>query len=1333
MNRRETVERAAEQWAKELTDESGRNRLLYYRELRVGTLSLGDADPRALKSLLGGKKVRAQELFPNDHFDDAVRRIRAVNRKAVANYEEKGINTLFLGWGMATWKPASSSATPNAPVLLCPVDLERTGAAEVDFDLRLSGDWTLNEALLQHLDNEFDVDVSGESLMDPYGDGEQISEKEEQAIFAELSRRAERVPGFDIDEQVVLGNFMFKKMPMVNDINNNIEALARHNLIAAIAGDEEAEESVRADHASTVTPSMPDHTPPQQEFLVLDADSSQNAAINAALAGESFVLQGPPGTGKSQTISNLIATMMAQGKSVLFVAEKRAAIDAVSKRLTKVGLDGFVMDLHGGVSSRKELARQLDKSFAAIKQTPQVDHQDLHQKLELSRQELSGYAEALHSERKPWGISYFEVLWRLMQLEASGSQNGDKPQPLMWIPPPALSELDEAVAQQVRRDIRDWADWAEPLCSGRSPWSGARITTDKEARRALDACTRLSYEIISAWQAQQRVLADDLGIDDPGSISRWGEVVGEVADLARGIAKTELALTLDVFDRDVNRLAEDMVPAAKNVFIRLFNKRYKAAKAELKSLQPESSTLERRAAAEAVDAARNQARRWAELGCIGLPRVPANAEEAAEAFAEMKNTIDELALLLPEGRLAAETIDGISQTILELLDDQRTLLSLPRLAEVEQRLQVAHVGPLIDRVADNALSPAGLEAAFDYSWLRSIQRDVLLAGSRLTGFQGSRQSRYVKEFQQNDAKHLDQAPARVARRVAESAVKALNQNPGQNQLIRKEARKKTRHLPLRSLFERAPEALTALRPCWAMSPLDVAQTLPPQPLFDLVVFDEASQVMPCDAIPALLRGRRAMVAGDSHQLPPTSFFDTTSADNDLDEEEESVTDYESILDVMDSRLNRHPLTWHYRSQDERLIAYSNQEIYDGGLTTFPGADADQRLDWVLVPHREGVATENGSNSDEVQRVVDLMIDHAHQRPEESLGVTAMGLHHASHIEEALRQRIERENKPEFEEFFKESHMERAFVKNLERVQGDERDAIILSIGYGKNAAGKMQYRFGPLNMQGGERRLNVAITRARKRMTLVSSFAFSDMDPDRTKSTGANMLRGFLKFAQSGGTELDGADERTPLNPFEVDIVNELRSAGLDVVPQYGCSGYRIDFAVRHPTRTGQFALAVEADGVSYNSSPTARDRDRLRQEHLERLGWRFCRIWSTDWFNDHRHEVDRVLAAYKQAVAGIDLGMVTPPRTLDSAPALQGLAPDSDLPARDDRPRVRRYPSINEYSHHELVQLVKWIKSDGLLRTDDELFEELFQDLGFGRRGQKIVDALNEAIDSAG
>ena len=763
--------------------------------------------------------------------------------------------------------------------------------------------------------------------------------------------------------------------------------------------------------------------------------------------------------------------------------------------------------------------------------------------------------------------------------------------------------------------------------------------------------------------------------------------------------------------------------------------RYTSALAQLEYLKPGLSETNARTLYDEVDAARTLAQRWTELDCPGSPQVLASADAAFKAFERMKRALDDLSSLIPERNFAERTAGEVTRISEELLSDQQTLFSLPRLAEVEQRLREAHVGPLIDKVGDNTLLAHTLESAFDHSWLQSIQWELSRGDNRLSGFLGTRQSRYIDEFKRDDTKHLQSTSDRVARNIAEHAVTALNQFPQEDQLIRREASKKTRHLPLRRLFEQAPRALTSIRPCWAMSPLDVAQTLPPRPLFDLVVFDEASQVLPCDAIPALLRGTRAMVAGDSRQLPPTTFFDSSGGDDDLDEDEESMSDYESILDVMDARLSRRPLAWHYRSRDERLIAYSNQQIYHGHLTTFPGADSDRCLTSVIVPHQMGTATQKGSNSDEVLRVVDLMFDHAKQRPTESLGVIAMGLHHANRIEESLRRQIEEANSPELEEFFQESHEERAFVKNLERVQGDERDAIILSIGYGKNADGRMLYRFGPLSLEGGERRLNVAITRARKRMTLVSSFEYGDMDPDRTRSAGAKMLRGFLKFAQSGGTELDGAEQNTPLNPFEIDVLDKLSTAGLGVVPQYGSSGYRIDFAIRHPTTPGQFVLAVEADGASYHSSPTARDRDRLRQEHLERLGWRFCRIWSTDWFNNSRREVDRVLAAYESALRVTDI-RESPPATVTEFHREPSRTPErirvDSRSRRGQRPNVPRYSSIQDYDQQELIQLVKWISSDGLLRTDEQLFDELFEDLGFGRRGHKIVDALNAAIASA-
>jgi very-short-patch-repair endonuclease len=336
----------------------------------------------------------------------------------------------------------------------------------------------------------------------------------------------------------------------------------------------------------------------------------------------------------------------------------------------------------------------------------------------------------------------------------------------------------------------------------------------------------------------------------------------------------------------------------------------------------------------------------------------------------------------------------------------------------------------------------------------------------------------------------------------------------------------------------------------------------------------------------------------------------------------------------------------------------------------------------------------------------------------------MGIKHAERIDAALRHAVR--DRSDLDEFFDENRHERFFIKNLERVQGDERDAIILTVGYGKSIDGRMQYRFGPLNTEGGERRLNVAVTRARRRMTLVSSFTAADMDPDRTTARGADLLRLYLAYAESCGEKLDRETAEAPeLNPFELDMRDALERAGIPLVCQYGVSGYRLDFAAKDPDQPGKLVLAIEADGAGYHSSQTARDRDRLRQEQLERLGWRFHRIWSQDWFADRQREIDKALAAYKAALNG-DVPPAPPPA--DGTPAARPRR--AFTPARGPRPDIYPWAQIDDFRDAEIEAIVRWIESDTLLRSREELIAEAMSELGFERRGKKIVGRIGAAID---
>jgi hypothetical protein len=348
--RQDLVRRQVKVWTGQLIDLGGRNNLLYYRDLKQGTLDLADANERGLADLLANKSVKLSKLFPNpEERALALRRVRGTRNKAQENFEERGLQTLFLACGMATWESSRGGSTPQAPVLLRSATITADGAAQEDFSLALTGEMEVNPTLLHLLGTDFQVRCSREEL-DELIDGGIDEHWEIDKTYEWLGERASRVPGFAITPRFVVGNFAYAKLPMVNDLENGIEELIAHDLIAAIAGDEEARDRIR-EAAGTPTVVGPDYVPLADEFLVLDADSSQNYVINAAVAGARMIVEGPPGTGKSQTIANLIATLVARGQKVLFVAEKRAAIDAVLKRLEQEGLEDLLLDLHGGASS----------------------------------------------------------------------------------------------------------------------------------------------------------------------------------------------------------------------------------------------------------------------------------------------------------------------------------------------------------------------------------------------------------------------------------------------------------------------------------------------------------------------------------------------------------------------------------------------------------------------------------------------------------------------------------------------------------------------------------------------------------------------------------------------------------------------------------------------------------------------------------------------------------------------------------------------------------------------------------------------------------------------
>ncbi|MDR2652987.1 MAG: DUF4011 domain-containing protein [Prevotellaceae bacterium] len=511
------------------------------------------------------------------------------------------------------------------------------------------------------------------------------------------------------------------------------------------------------------------------------------------------------------------------------------------------------------------------------------------------------------------------------------------------------------------------------------------------------------------------------------------------------------------------------------------------------------------------------------------------------------------------------------------------------------------------------------------------------------GFRRRTHENTISEFSE-----LDKLQFAIAKAIIKS--KLINRLPQMNHftsgfdeigILKREMNKQRKIMPVRKLFKVIPNLLLTLKPCLMMSPLSVSLFLEADTYqFDIVIFDEASQVCTENAIGAIFRGKQVIIAGDSKQLPPTNFFTATTSDVefDSDDEDEDSSVYESILDEA-NLLPERTLLWHYRSRHEHLIAFSNAKIYRNNLITFPSNKEntkDNGVEYVFV--KDGFYDRGGKsgNIPEAKKVAELVFEHFRKQPNRSLGVIAFGEVQQQAIDTEIRSL--RLRNQQYERFFNEEVDEPFFIKNLENVQGDERDTIIFSIGYAKDSAGIFRMNFGPLSKSGGERRLNVAITRAKYNVKLVGSIMPTDIVVEKISSDGPKLLRSYIDFAINGADSLIRAitenDSIWHDSPFEEAVYNFLDRRGYNLCTQVGCSGYRIDMAVKHPTLSGIYVLGIECDGKVYHTARTARERDRLRQDVLENMGWKIYRVWSTDWIKDPITEGEKLISAITDAIS---------------------------------------------------------------------------------------------------
>ena len=566
-------------------------------------------------------------------------------------------------------------------------------------------------------------------------------------------------------------------------------------------------------------------------------------------------------------------------------------------------------------------------------------------------------------------------------------------------------------------------------------------------------------------------------------------------------------------------------------------------------------------------------------------------------------------------------------------------LEAPRVQEIitfnhlSRDLREAGLTAILDVATTWPHGPEHLTDLFRHAYLNALLERAMDERPALEDFSGSQHEQVAARFRKLDRKLLTYNRHRLALRHYES--KPRRTGTGQVGVLLHECGKQRAHMPLRRLLQRAGEAVKALKPVFMMSPLSVPKYLPPGGLsFDLVVFDEASQVRPVEAFGSILRGEQTVVVGDSKQLPPTDFFSAMGSGENGSDYEMRAGDQESVLDLFRSKgASERMLRFHYRSQHESLIAVSNREFYNDRLFVFPSPEAERDGKGLVFRHLPNTVYERGgsrTNPEEARAVAEAVMTHARETPDLSLGVATFSTAQMDAIQEHL-ETLRRED-PSCESFFGGHPTEPFFVKNLETVQGDQRDVMFISVGYGRDQHGRVAMNFGPLNRDGGERRLNVLTTRAKLRCEVFTNLRAEDIDLNRTKARGVEVLKTYLDFAATGEMDLPEVTGRGPDSPFEEAVADALKAKGYRIAYQVGVAGFFIDLAVIDPEQPGRYILGIECDGASYHSSHMARVRDRSRQAVLESLGWTIHRIWSTDWFRNPHEQLARAVAAIERA-----------------------------------------------------------------------------------------------------
>lgn len=1328
------VQTRREKWERKLLDLSLRNNLLNYRQGKSGMAILSPDLSAFENEIYSGKEFQIlkkpddmenegqenvtlspsmKELVDSEFRqgklrtllseDELPERLSGLFRTARTAIEESGANSLFLVFGRLKWYESPASQKERyAPLVLVPVDLQRKLGKKGYVLKAREEDAVFNITLSELLSKDFAITLQGLDHMPDDGNGCDLTR-----VFSIVRSAIMNEKRWDVLEDAHLGIFSFRKFIMWNDLKNHGEELGKNRIVKSLM---EGSLQFVPEGIEIEDNLLDDVMDPSKLLFPVSADASQMLAVKAAAEGKSFVLHGPPGTGKSQTITNIIANALANGKRVLFVAEKMAALSVVQKRLQKIGLDPFSLELHSNKAKKRDVLGQLERTIAVRNGKTNDEFLKVSAEVSREREELNGIVVAMY-RKHGFSLSAYEMV------SAIGNLTSEKEMSKVGLKYESLGSEDLDRLILIARDLESAAmengDYSDAPLKGiglsaynpsvkrdsESLISGVGVKAQHAGSLLEDSGfgeTADTYGKVNALGTMVRIAMKNRVHHKLLSSSDLSGMLPDISAALEGLTRAKALLTEasghftgDLTTIDSEGLISELGTAESKWLIgRLLGESrvMKAIKARAKdpsSMSPESALIRLKSVSSYKNSLSELEGKLFKIKDLGdmvrgvdtskedLEQIYSditeflNASKAANAEEELKTRICEAviggseAVKLPE---MLKDFDADFEVLKELLVleldemptgegnwfqrlcDRLTTYSnnLDSLKEwtiynqVRERAEKAGIGALIRDFEASRLLGSEAVGSLRKQLMTEALDDALSLEPELSGYTGRQIGDKITYFKETWDKYEELSKKDIYSKLA-AKVPDMTREVSQSSevgILQRAIRSGGRGVSIRKLFDSIPNLLPRLAPCMLMSPISVAQYLSAsKELFDLIVFDEASQMPTSEAVGAIARGRDVVVVGDPKQLPPTSFFMTQNND----EENFELEDLDNILeDCLALSMPESYLQWHYRSRHESLIAFSNRNYYENRLFTYPSPGAlvsKVTCEYVESSYERGGTKQNRKEAEAVvAEVIRRLSDSELSR--QSIGVVTFSSVQQTLIEDLLYEAFG-EN-PEIEKLSAESE-EPVFVKNLENVQGDERDVILFSVGYGPDEKGKLTMNFGPLNQEGGWRRLNVAVSRARAEMKVFTGIRPEMIDPSKTTAKGVTDLKAFLEYAIRGSQALpfSEAERLKGRDGLQAVIKAVLETKDLKAVTDVGVSRFRVDLGIIHPDKKDEYILGIRCGGDSFREARTARDRDILQDSVLKGLGWNITRVYPMDWYENSEKETVRILTLVRELASG--------------------------------------------------------------------------------------------------